>query len=199
MKNKTVKLSILLVSLMGVASAVDVPHMPDGKSNASDATDKRLTTSRFIVNGDCATDRLTGLMWAKNATIGFESTSGGGLIAQPDYTNTRASLNGLTWLQAAPAIAQLNAAQQKLCGYSDWRLPNITELEELVNYAIRHSSSTPATWLNSKGFVNVQADAYWSSTTFDSRSARSVYFGNGEISLDDESSSLYILPVRGGR
>ena len=72
---------------------------------------------RFAVSGDCVTDNLTGLIWAKNA-----------------------NLNGgpQTWDSAVDL-----AKGQTLCGRSDWRLPNVNELESLISA----SASVPADWL----------------------------------------------------
>ncbi|MEK6545698.1 MAG: DUF1566 domain-containing protein, partial [Nitrospinota bacterium] len=84
---------------------------------------------------DCVTDNLTGLMWVKS----------------PDST-TR------TWADALTYANNLS-----LCGYSDWRLPNINELESLINA----EQSNIASWLNTQGFsFNLQALYYWSSTTY---------------------------------
>ena len=46
-------------------------------------------------------------------------------------------------------------------GHSDWRLPNVNEMESLINAGEANSAS----WLYSKGFTNVQSDRYWSSTS----------------------------------
>ena len=94
---------------------------------------------RFTVGtgaeADCVTDNLTGLMWVKS----------------PDST-TR------TWADALTYANNLS-----LCGYSDWRLPNINELESLINA----EQSNIASWLNTQGFsFNLQALYYWSSTTY---------------------------------
>ena len=66
---------------------------------------------RFAVSGDCVTDNLTGLMWAKNGNM-------------PNGTKT--------WQGALAYVASLNS-RGGLCGYTDWRLPNVNELESLVN------------------------------------------------------------------
>ena len=92
---------------------------------------------RFTVSGDCVTDNLTGLMWAKNGNL-------------PDRKKT--------WQTALDYVASINNGAG-LCGYSDWRLPNVNELESFTDVG-------SATWqVNSQGFNNVQSDYYWSSTT----------------------------------
>jgi hypothetical protein len=97
---------------------------------------------RFTVNGACISDNLTGLMWleAPSSTLSKWQEA-------MDYAN------GLT-----------------LCGYDDWRLPNVNELESLghAEYT-KETCGGPACkhladWLNTQGFSNVKAMPYWSST-----------------------------------
>lgn len=102
--------------------------------------------SRFTDNGDnTLTDALTGLMWTKNAgtpTVG--SCTGGSML----------------WQSALNYVVCLNNASY--LGYTDWRLPNVVELQSLVN----SNAPDPATWLNSHGYTNVNSGWYWSSTTY---------------------------------
>ena len=51
---------------------------------------------RFTVNGDCVTDNLTGLMWAKNGNLpnGFKSWQGA-----LDYRGVAKQWNWVMWLQ----------------------------------------------------------------------------------------------------
>jgi hypothetical protein len=141
-------------------------------------------STRFVAGtgaeSNCITDKLTGLMWSKNGAIGFAKTSGGALLPQPDYDNTTANRNQITWGNALTAVTNMNSARIKLCGYSDWRLPNIVELKSMINYGQPH----PATWLNNtqQGFNNVQA-AYWSSTSYapNTTSACGVNFDYGNV------------------
>jgi hypothetical protein len=87
---------------------------------------------RFTVVDACVTDNLTGLMWPKN----------------PGGTRR-------TWQEALTYANRLN-----LCGFSNWRLPNMREMRSLVNYA----QPDNAAWLKSKGFGNVKSYMHWSST-----------------------------------
>lgn len=96
-------------------------------------------TPRFTVGtgveADCVTDNLTGLMWTRNANL-------------PGTYKT--------WYQSMDYANNLT-----LCGYTDWRLPNVNELESLTNAG----QSNSATWLITQGFRNVQSGYYWSSTS----------------------------------
>lgn len=144
---------------------------------------------------DCITDKQTGLMWPKNGTIGFHG-SNGVLLPQPDYVNTIPALNAESWGAALTAVSRMNSGTL-LCGHNDWRLPNRNELRSLVNYG----QTSMSLWLNSQGFIGIQASNYWSSTTFtQSRGGNAwyVYMTSGYVYNEDKYNPHYILPVRGG-
>jgi len=64
-------------------------------------------TNNFVANGDeTITDKATGLMWSTND-----------------------SQKGLDWKNAL-----VYAKDSKLAGYTDWRLPNVKELQGIVDY-----------------------------------------------------------------
>lgn len=90
------------------------------------------------ITGDVVLDRLTGLMWTKNANLPGQKT----------------------WQQGLDYVTGMNAGTYPNYGYTDWCLPNVNELESLVNAA----ESNTATWLSNQGFINVQSYDYWSST-----------------------------------
>jgi hypothetical protein len=139
---------------------------------------------RFTVSGDCVTDNLTGLMWAKNGNLPGE------------YKDWRRGTR--TWDEALDYIASINSGAG-LCGYKDWRLPNVNELESLVNAEVANS----ATWLYSQGFVNVQSGSsfyYWSSTT-NTEYAWIVNMWDGFVYYESSLfyTYYYVWPVRSGQ
>ncbi|MBF0608840.1 MAG: DUF1566 domain-containing protein [Magnetococcales bacterium] len=101
-----------------------------------------------------------------------------------------------TWQQAMDYVTSMNTGAGTY-GYTDWRLPNINELESPVNA----EQTIPATWPNSQGFTNVQSANYWSSTSYASATSLAWYIGMGDgaINADDKSSSNYFWPVRSGQ
>jgi hypothetical protein len=128
---------------------------------------------RFSVSGDCVIDNLTGLMWMGNPP-----------------SETYAWQNALTYANGR------NAAN--LCGFnSDWRLPNILELESIINLGQPGSAS----WLTQpeNGFVGITANKYWSSTTASSatESAWIIDFSDNGRDIVNKSSSHLTFPVRG--
>jgi len=142
---------------------------------------------RFTVSGNYVTDNLTGLMWAKNGNIMP--------TRDPDWDTDFVRNDGMvTWQHALDYVAKLNA--DGYLGYSDWRLPNVNELESLVNGA----EANTATWLNTQGFTNAQGNSYWSSTTVadDTGGAWSVSMYYGNVTQNFKFYYGYVWPVRAG-
>lgn len=191
--SKTALLIYLLSEVsLSFAVAKDSPPAPvpvTGESNsntASSASGAAWPEKRFVAGygatESCITDKLTGLMWPKS----------GNLFGEKD------------WDDASSVVSNMNndkgATTYKLCGYTDWRLPTVTELKSLVNYG----KEIPSEWLNDpvQGFNQVLANNYWSSSNYKSNSyyyARSVGFNNGSVSADSKYELKYVWPVRGGR
>ena len=135
---------------------------------------------RYTDNGDgTVTDSLTGLMWLKDA----------GCLKK-------------RWSDALNIIIDFNANPPGYsclgytADYNDWRMPNVKELESMINY----ETSDAAGWLNSAGFTNVKYSSYWSSTT-SQKSAAQAWMMNMKKSsklLQNKKSNYYAWPVRGG-
>ncbi len=212
--NKIIKSSLWVSLLVAAANALAVApaQVPaTGETGGAIGSNKGVAwpSQRFVAGSgataDCITDKLTGLMWPKNGIIGFEVTDGGQLQTQPNYANTVATLNQTSWTNALTGIANMNTAPLKLCGYSDWRLPNKVELKSLINYG----AAVPADWLmhgngtacSGACFTNVQANFYWSSSTDASppSNAWNVDFHYGYVDANGKTVSNYVWPVRGGQ
>ncbi len=144
---------------------------------------------RFTDKGDqTVLDNLTGLVWAKDGNVmktrdpGFDtdSTDGDGKVY---------------WQHALDYIKKLN--YENYLGHNDWRLPNIIELESLVHAG----QSNTAYWLSLQGFSNVQADYYWSSSTYAHYSdlVWIVYVYDGIVDYYGKYSNYYVWPVRSGQ
>ena len=137
---------------------------------------------RFVDNANgTMTDALTGLMWTKDGC-----TPGPAVCQYNGYGDK-------TWDQGLKYVACLNT--QKYLGYTDWRMPNILELESLYNDGTTDSDS----WLYSEGF-NCVVDTICSSTTAgDGNYIWEFSFGVGEpmVSAWPGHQMIYaIWPVR---
>lgn len=133
---------------------------------------------RFTDNGDgTVTDNLTGLVWLRDGNC----------------------FDQIPWVDA---IAAARALQSGQCGLTDgsvagnWRLPNIVELESLVDLG-RVGPALPA----GHPFLNLEPAGYWSSTSngFHPLRARFVYLPNGTVNGSEKINTQFVWPVRGGR
>ncbi|MHB9117171.1 MAG: Lcl C-terminal domain-containing protein [Burkholderiales bacterium] len=127
---------------------------------------------RFAVRDESVLDRLTGLCWRRDADI------------------TR---HPVSWDEALAAVAGLNLGASGELG--PWRLPNINELESLVDCA-RHSPALPS----GHPFEEVQA-AYWSATTsaFEPDWAWALYLNQGTVGVGQKRGRHFrVWAVRDG-
>jgi hypothetical protein len=126
---------------------------------------------KYIDNSDdTITDTDTGLMWQKDTAPGTYN-----------------------WRQALSYCENLT-----LAGYDDWRLPNIIELQSLVDYE-RYSPC-----INTTYFPQTQPSHYWSSTTnLDINLpcwAWNIIFLSGDFTdYSKEYGASYVRAVRGGQ
>jgi hypothetical protein len=131
-------------------------------------------------------DVLTGLVWLKNANC----------------------FGTKTWQEALDAANTLAAPACGLTDKSkagDWRLPNVKELESLINYGYVNPALSNAAgngqWQEGDAFSGVQSTIYWSSSTLASepREAWYVYLLNGLTSPLSKDYDRAVWPVRGGK
>ena len=145
-------------------------------------------TRGFIDNGDGTfTDQTTGLMWEK-------LSDDGGIHDWDELYD---------WVDAAAVkIAALNSAV--FAGHSDWRLPNVNELQTLANYgtiypaaySVANTACAPGCGATSCSCT--QSDAYWTSTTSLRTPSFAWYlsFVSGAVSPGDKSLQAYVRVVR---
>jgi hypothetical protein len=124
-------------------------------------------SERFTINiDDTVTDNCTGLQWQR-----FPADADGD-----------GSADGFTWCGALRFCNTLSHA-----GHQDWRLPNVRELQSILDYG----RAEPAI---ANSFVSVSGD-FWSSTTDVSipRRAWAVDFRRGVVRSDIEKDSVGAL------
>ena len=144
---------------------------------------------RFIDNSNgTVTDNLTGLIWLKNANC---AATLGGVVK----TTTLTWLNAITWsnnLKGDNTACTLNDGSV----VGDWRLPNSNELESLVD-AQKYNPSLPT----GHPFSNVQANDYWSSSSYARNTSYAWYVGmsDGYMINYGKTNNYYVWPVRAGQ
>jgi formylglycine-generating enzyme required for sulfatase activity len=107
---------------------------------------------------------------------------------------------GLTWQKnPAPETMTWEAAlayanSSTLAGKSDWRLPNVKELQSLNDVTVAKPS------FNKIYFPNVSSGNFWSSTTMYNTAAKAwnINVDYGIVSYDDKTALAGALLVRGG-
>ncbi len=127
---------------------------------------------RFKADGDTVRDRLTGLIWIRNA----------GMAEFP-----------MTWREAFDYVLDMNARRR--FGLGDWRMPDRRELFSLVSH-VRVNPAVSAEGL----FENVFSGYYWTATPCARypRQAWYVHFGGGRVFKGMTHGSYMVWPVHDG-
>lgn len=132
-----------------------------------DVTTPAILPNHFIDNGNgTTTDLLTDLTWQ-----------------QIPYSDS------ITWEQALALADTLTFA-----GYSDWRLPNIKEVQSINDESLINPS------INQTYFSGVNVNHYWSSTSLPNQTTKAWYLDThfGITTYQFKTNKLYALCVRGG-
>ena len=119
---------------------------------------------RLVAYQDTVLDRLTGLEWTRLANQAIKT---------------------IDWRSSVDTIKRMNG--DRAFGFTDWRLPNIRELESLVD-AGSYEPALP----RGHPFADVR-QFYWSSTTstYDPRYAWVLYMADGAVGIGYKSSSSF--------
>jgi quinol monooxygenase YgiN len=122
-------------------------------------------------------DQLTGLVWLKNAD----------------------AFSFKTWSHALECCRTLEQGKYGLADGSvagDWRLPNIREIESLVDYG-RAGPCLP----DDHPFDNVRPSSYWTSTTVAAGPTEAMFIilGVGPSIFENKEHWFYVWPVRNSR
>lgn len=131
-----------------------------------DVNNPPSVSNHFTDNGNgTVTDHLTGLIWLKNQ--------------EPD---------SMTWEESLQRAGALNTG-----GLTDWRLPNIKELQSIVDVNIINPS------VDTIFFAVAKGSKYWSSTTLPNQTLKSWYLdiNPGLTTYELKTARLKALYVRG--
>ncbi len=132
-------------------------------------------SDRFAKNNGVVIDSKTGLMWK-------QCTEGTRYNAKTGECDDEA--NVYTWQGLLQYTQQLNQGKiGDTRNYNDWRIPNIKELESIVEY----SCMSPA--INLDVFSNTSRVSFWSSSTvfFSPYKAWTVQFNSGTVAINHKT------------
>jgi len=142
--------------------------------SGQDAEDRRgraWPVPRFEAQGDTVLDRLTGLLWSRDANPG-------------EFP--------FRWREALDFIVELN--RRSVFGFTDWRLPNRRELRSLISHQTRRPALP-----DGHPFENVFCGWYWSSTSAAGAPNHAWYvdLDGGRMFYGGKDQSFLVWPVRG--
>ena len=153
---------------------------------------------------ECVKDNRTGLIWEGKPTSGERSTDK--IYTNYDSKDSAQKFDGPNSRYVNPEQSDIDAPtnsighrnfanDSSLCGFTDWRLPTIVELEGILN-AIQ--ATTPK--IDTQWFPNTQAAFYWSASPFgnDILSTMGVDFNLGRAYQTDRffDTNHYLRLVR---
>jgi len=149
----------------------------------------------------CVADNQTNLVWeVKTVDGGIRDTNHSYTWFDPEPGNQTGVEDGgrcSGGVKCDTHHYQANLNQQRLCGYSDWRLPSREELETLVKFQAKKSRAT----IDERFFPAAAASWYWTASSNDSNPGYAWYvlFRNGIPLNDLKARPKHIRLVRGGR
>ena len=180
--------SYVLVSCTS-AEAIALNSLQDGMIgrdvSSPDSNDGKLGFSYSTVDNypvtDCVKDNITGLMWEGKTSTGRRA----GVAYYTNYGD--GSVN-----DSSAYVKELNASA--LCGYTDWRLPSVDELQSLVNYGV----PAPAPSIDSTWFPNTASKWYWTVLPYVGDTAKAWYvsFYGGGVLYHNRSNGFMVRLVR---
>lgn len=172
---KIIVKTILIISLF-------LPYKLFAAQSCEDYITNEWPISRYtiesIVGDKVVTDIKTGLLW-KQCSQGFS-----GMGCANDSNET------YTWNEALnEAVSQNNIG---FAGYTDWRLPNINELNSILAY---NCINPP---INEEAFPNTPNEDFWSSSPTDNApfNAWSIIFSGGFFQRKLRTSRARVRLVR---
>ena len=156
-----------------------------------------------VTDWACTKDNVTGLVWeVKTQTLTRSKDLTYTWYNSNTATNggSAGTANGGECLVAGHCdtekyVADVNVAA--LCGFSDWRLPTIKELESIADFSGANAEAA----VDATYFPNTPSGNTWASSPLANYSsfAWSVYFKEGNANFGAKSNKYAVRLVRGGQ
>lgn len=156
---------------------------------------------------DCVRDNVTGLIWEiKTDDNGLRdkdriyvwcnnnAATNGGYRGLCDTENCSPNPR----CDTEKFVQDVNALNPKLCGFSDWRMPTVEELQMIVDYSRKY----PAIDTTAPGyFPRTVNDLYWSASPYAANvtNAWIVSFFDGALDIKQKVGFHNVRLVRGGQ
>jgi hypothetical protein len=195
--------SLLIASqaLAGASPAQNVKISSNQRYVILDGDSISGVSDNSPAKSSCVFDKKTLLTWEtktndgglqdRNQTYSWYEPNGQVNGGYPGYR--RQGECKLAFCDTKSYVAEIN--RQKLCGRSDWRLPQREELRTLVDYGIAYPGPT----IDQRAFPNTVSQFYWSSTANanDAETAWGIGFSFGYDYAYFKSDHGYIRLVSG--
>lgn len=163
--------------------------------SGQDGESKSGVALAYTDNGNgTITDDKTGLVWEKLDDANLDGDAG---IHDKDRT--------YSWINTQEKVATFNAFS--FGGHSDWRVPNIRELQSLLNFGraepaiatIFDDDCTPGCKSTDCSCTS-SSTSYWTSTPYHDVPSHSwaVYFLDGQITAQNRTVAFHVRLVAGG-
>lgn len=161
--------TVILLTTVALLTLQAAPLLKTGQTQSYDAYGNVVTdgsikddgyyqagaTSNYTRDGDVVIDNVTGYKWQDDS-----------LVTSQTYTwSSNCSLN--------------------LGGYTDWRVPSLTELVSIIDF-----SSTSET-VENQSFLQTFRGSFWTDYWLDSNNVWMISFINGSLNIVDPNSESY--------
>ena len=174
-----------MVSSSSNGSSSDLRYAILVSSSSTSANDyfNDWSDERYEIHNDgTVSDKRTGLMWMRcgyDDEFAFYDSTADTCVANNDYDHGAAAYPDALGREIQLANKEIsnghNNDNNNIGSYTDWRLPNLTELFSLRDHTA-YDAGTDQALINPQAFPNAETTSYWTSTPRAISTGGSVYW-----------------------